>query len=237
MSQLLLGAGKGVDAGVVTPVNPATLSFDLNFADDSANLLAGGDPAEIDGVFDAWNDTSGNDNHANTGGLMVRRADGVEPPTGDVTILMTPVVLTGALTVYAVGKRTAGQIWTLFGREINGQDTCITVYNDNTCYFINNAAAQVTAALSPTGSFGFRLTRDGSNVVKAKASGLAEVTLGTLSGTLTVGALFGRRAVDYSNTAGRFRYLGVKSALLDAGQLAGVDAYIVATYGVPAMGV
>jgi hypothetical protein len=156
---------------------------------------------------------------------------GVQPNATKAMAISSPVALTGAFTFYAIGIRAAGQAWFPVAKG-GGIDSCIAVWTDNNVYFINDAIGVANAAFNPTGTYLFRMTRDAGNVVKAKATGVAEVTVGTLSGTFTVNYLMGRQGLDYSNTACRFRNLHLKTSLSSASEMAGIDQWFLTNYGV-----
>lgn len=139
------------------------------------------------------------------------------------------ISLTGAATVLVFGQKTSGQAFNVVGKG-GGANAGIVHDTDETLYFANDAGSFVGAAFALVSNTPFLLvvTRDGSNVVKAQATNVAQTTLGTQAGTLTVNNLIARQGNEYSGTGSYFKAIGVYASLLSAAQISTISAWFLA---------
>ncbi len=185
----------------------------------------------------AWNDSSANLNYLTKAGGTAWKinSDGLSPSTSSINDLLgfqSTIPLTGALTVYAVAKRSAtGVIETFAGTDTSSSG--ILIFSDNNFYFLNDSNSNVNVAYTGTnGALAvFRITRDGSNVVKFTSGGMAQTTVGTKSGTLTLTYGFNR----FGHPPGvncRQKALYIFNATLSAGDDSSMQSYLSTKYSV-----
>lgn len=140
--------------------------------------------------------------------------------------------LTGAFTAYMTGVRSAAGVhWIAFGHSVTGGS--LHIQSDNNVYCINDTPTLVSAAY--TGNNGTlilaRWRRKADNTVLFAATGMAEASLGTLSGTITINAQGGRTASQF--TTGSHRTAIVAGAdLVTDGRDKAIRSYIQAADGV-----
>jgi hypothetical protein len=105
-----------------------------------------------------------------------------------------PLTCSGAFHVFWRGVRPSAaklMIWANDG-SIN---PAVCWWNDDSVYVIRDDGGTANNAVPPaSGLHWLHVWRDQTDVVRARAQGGSEVSLGTLPGTLTLNLLFGRPA-------------------------------------------
>ncbi len=111
---------------------------------------------------------------------------------GDYLQRAVALSLTGPFTLYVVGSYTASALYAIFGNTTDASGIEITAANTVKVY---TAGSSVTSAAvtRTTGRHFWRLTRDGSNVIKFRSDEQGDTTVGTLSGTITINTLGARQ--------------------------------------------
>jgi hypothetical protein len=173
-------------------------------------------PATTNGaIVEGWQDQSGNANNAtqatsaNAAGLATGASgiNGASVLTFNSTSaylqLANLVNCTGPFTLWAVGKRTTSTIWTPLNSTSSANGEACNVYSDNNVYVAVTPTTYVsTAYTGSNGVIAIRVRRNTSNVVFVEATGMAEVSAGTLTGTVTVNCLAARPGQPFWNGSG-----------------------------------
>lgn len=218
----------------VPPIDPATLFFSFIYRDLLATMQDNlGGSASYDELISLWGDYSGMGNDATEAtNFPTIRTNGMQAGTNITMSLGTPVASASLIEFWAVGSRSTGQIWTPIGQGSGGQ-SCVSLYSDGNVYFVKDTGGYINVARDITGTFLFHLWRDAGNNVHFEATGVADTTIGNLPGTATSGCILGRAGFDYSNSACRFKFIGLKDGfLLTAPQKAGLLSWLQLNYGV-----
>lgn len=196
---VVLGGQSGGGGGF-TPASLTGLQLWLK-ADTGVYSDLGSTPATNGGSVEQWNDQSGNANNITqttsfnrpvytTGSINGLPTVGCVTSHGSVLNLSSTIALTGPFTLYVIGSRSGSTIWPPLGLSSSGSTTCV-IYLDDKLYFVVDSLGNVNAAVTVSGAFAVRIRRDGSDVVKVAYTGTVEFTLGTISGTTTVGQVLG----------------------------------------------
>lgn len=223
------------------PFAPTDISGLQAWFKADANVYSdlGSTPSTNGGIVEQWNDQSGNANNLTqsninnvgiytTGDINGLPTVGAYPAGGTMLNFGSGIALTGAFTLYVVGKRTNSTIWAPLA--VAGSTTCV-IYSDNNLYVVNDANSNVNAAAAVTGTFAFRVRRDGSNVVKAAWTGQAEFTVGTLSGTLTILQSIGK-AAQTSTGGDSFGEIALYNVATTGGDDSSFNTYLNGRWGV-----
>jgi hypothetical protein len=240
---MLLGVdaapASGGGGGFTDPTSIAGLQLWLK-ADAGVQNDAGSTPAN-GGSVKTWKDQSGNTDDATAAiaGEEPLYATGVlnsKPMlggNGGVTFLdlASAVALTGPFTLYVVGERTSGTIWVpLANGSTHG---AVLIFSDNNLYVINDGNSFVNTGVVATGGFAFRLRRDASNVVKYCLTGGTETTVGTQSGTFTLGEVLGRSSdSQYTGSAGLVGEVALYSVATTGTDDGNMSTYLSGRWGV-----
>jgi hypothetical protein len=135
----------------------------------------------------------------------------------------TALACSGAFHVFWRGTRSAGSKLMIWSGQASG-NPAIQWWNDNAVYVIRDDGGFVNNAVtSVAGTHWLHVWRDGANAVKAQAQGGSEVSLGTLSGTLTLDLLLGRPAsLQWTDAGVQTLAIAAHNAALSAGSVAKV---------------
>lgn len=181
-------------------------------------------------------DRSGQANHASQATSTkrpTRNSDGMGwDVTDDALQLASAIALTGAFTVYVVGRRASSTFIPL--AHLTG-DGALMIFSDNNVYFINDAnTAPGVAYTGAAATALFRFRRDASDNMSFAATGMANVGFVTQSGTITlnhVGQRPGRANVN-GNAANRAAQILIYNRFLTADEDAHVRGYLLTAEGV-----
>jgi hypothetical protein len=234
----MIDAATGGAAAPFSPTDIASLQLMLEWQTGIWQDSARTTPATAtDDPIGSWDDQTANANHATqatAGNRLILKADGIAfNDSTDFLQLTSNISLTGAFTVYAVMKRGVSTISPLFGS--NTVSGSVILFSDNTIYIANDANAFVSTAYTGTNGANalMRATRDGSDSCKFTASGMAQATAGTRSGTFTVGTPFNRAFnTNYQDPANRCLALYIFNAVLSAGDDTSMQTYLSGKYSV-----
>jgi hypothetical protein len=146
------------------------------------------------------------------------------------------IALTGVFTVYVVGTRATSSIFEpLCGTSASGKEAQFVVYLDNKTYFINDSGTGIDQSYTgSTGTIVCRWRRDASNNVWFAATGMAEIQLGTQSGTTTIYQLgsYGTQYNGSGNLHAMQMVVGADLVTTNPGYVTAFQSWINSTWGV-----
>lgn len=191
-----------------------------------------------------WLDTSGKSRHgiqsvsANRPTLQVGQLQGqpaVRPNNTSAFLqLPAPISLSGPFTIYAVGALSASCNWTPLGGNANY--SALFIHSNGNVYVSRAVDAAVVSSLytGSVGAIAARFRRDAANNCYFGASGMAEVTLGTLTGLLAPDGVGASPANGYWNGgSNQFNEVLLASRdLVTSGEDPQVRSYLQQLYGV-----
>lgn len=209
---------------------------------DIAGLQLWLDASQIVGLNDgdpiaSWLDKSGNSNNGSQAvaplkpiyktniinGKPVARCAGAA-----VMGLASPIVLSGAYTLYVVGNRATSQKFV----PASEGTSLLTIFSDNNVYIRDDVSA--TAAVDYAGSAGSILTRFRRSAVGStnqfRATGMSEANAG-VTGTTTLSEVLGQTINAYF-TIGDVGDLLLWNVEPTSDELIQIDTYLAAKWGI-----
>lgn len=140
-------------------------------------------------------------------------AAGLYNGSGSAYLSIPGVSLTGAFTVVAFGQRRLGEAFNIVGKG-GGANAGIVIDTDDTLYVAVDDTSYVSVAFAPASETPFLMVvrRSAGGAVTAQATGIAQQTLGTKSGTLTVGTLLARQGNEYNGFNSKTKAIGLWAA-------------------------
>lgn len=145
----------------------------------------------------------------------------------DKMLLDSSIPITGPFTAYGITNRVTSTVMILLSSNA-GTALALTVLSDNNVYFQVDSGAYIAAPYVGDNSVPaiWRLRRDGSDIVRWKASGQAEIIVGTQSGTVTFDTILARPTYNFSAAGNRCNSIYLFDSYISDADIVDFESYL-----------